>query len=598
MGTCCFHGDHEGWSCPTCAIQKSTKEAAREVARAQEASSAAMELALDRDRRERAREEAEAREEERRWQESQAAFEAEQREQQMERQHRAFEGSLARQDEIRADHLLSEALVLLEAQMPADAVRLLQKAAQLDPATPSIRIQFALAHHRSGDTDEAAKQFDAALRLAKVRPLDLEQSHNVALPAALEVGGASLLSRTANLLILDSANLLRFGLECPVPLDQLDGELRARVEAAREEERLEILRKAREREEAEAKRIAQQKEREERERAEVAARRKRAYEEEAAQAERQKQNQLFMRKALRISGLAIIGIFLIYWVIVAVSSMISSIHSAYLKSGIDWIKLDGGRFEMGDKQLSFTQPVHTVSIRPFEISKTEVTVKMYRRCVDDGACSDRNTGREGYVRYERENLERSEYCNFNSTDRDDHPMNCVDWGDAQAFSKWIGARLCSEAEWEYAARSCGKEQKYPWGDEEATCERAVMIGSSESCGRRGTWAVCSKQQGNSEQGVCDLAGNVREWIGDCFHWDYQGAPVDGSAWLANTCEDGVMARGGGGDFSSEALLSASRGDGWQMVDQGNGERSMGAIPPNHESTIRQPLIGFRLCRDE
>ncbi|OQC37378.1 MAG: Serine/threonine-protein kinase pkn1 [Deltaproteobacteria bacterium ADurb.Bin058] len=211
---------------------------------------------------------------------------------------------------------------------------------------------------------------------------------------------------------------------------------------------------------------------------------------------------------------------------------------------IKWVRITGGSFDMGSSGHGSEQPVHSVTVPTFEMSKTEVTVAQYRACVYAGACTAPDTG---------------DYCNWGQSDRGSHPINCVDWDQARAFASWAGARLPSEAEWEYAARSGGRDWKYPWGDGDATCERAVMDdGSGNGCGRGSTtWPVCSKPRGNTTQGLCDMAGNVREWVQDWYHDTYDGAPTDGSAWESPTGFDRV-ARGGSWEDYAVYVRAADR----------------------------------------
>ncbi len=213
-------------------------------------------------------------------------------------------------------------------------------------------------------------------------------------------------------------------------------------------------------------------------------------------------------------------------------------------TGIEWVRIPGGSFNMGSEDGdSDEMPVHIVMVPTFEMGKTQVTVDQYRACVDAGACTAPST---------------SEWCNWGQSDRGKHPINCVDWNQAQAFATWAGGRLPSEAEWEYAARSGGGDCKYPWGDEDATCERAVMNdGSGYGCGRDSTWPVCSKLKGNTTHGLCDMAGNVWEWVQDWYHYSYNGAPTDGLAWESPTGSDRVF-RGGSWNHGASLVRAAFR----------------------------------------
>ncbi len=252
---------------------------------------------------------------------------------------------------------------------------------------------------------------------------------------------------------------------------------------------------------------------------------------------------------------------------------------AQTTSAIKWVKIPGGSFMMGSQtgdaevgEESDEVPVHRVVIKPFQMAQSEVTVRQYKACVDAKACTPPDKGN---------------HCNWGVIGREDHPVNCVDWLQAKTFSEWVGGRLPSEAEWEYAARSAGKDQEYPWGNEEATCERAVMPrDGQDGCGKDSTWPVCSKPKGNTAQGLCDMAGNIREWTQDWWHDSYEGAPTDGSA-RENPSGESLQAR-------------VNRGGDWQRVGVMADFRLSPYLRSSHRNrdhyTYRFSDLGFRPVR--
>lgn len=232
------------------------------------------------------------------------------------------------------------------------------------------------------------------------------------------------------------------------------------------------------------------------------------------------------------------------------------------RENIRWVKIPGGTFSMGAEFMPWTRPVHQVRIKPFEMAKTLVTFKQYRTCVEAGACSELHVSNGTCLVRQGTGSSWGHGILPRNFQGDDQPAVCVDWHQAQAFSAWVGGRLPTEAEWEYAARSAGKDQEYPWGDEKADCSRAVMADHGAGCGRFSTWPVCSKPQGSTKQGLCDMAGNVWEWTKDWFNTSYEGAPADGSAWENPTGTAARVGRGGSWRHDSEwGVRAANRGFG-------------------------------------
>ena len=170
-------------------------------------------------------------------------------------------------------------------------------------------------------------------------------------------------------------------------------------------------------------------------------------------------------------------------------------------------RIPGGCFTMGsDGSLSNRdeRPSHRVCLSPFWMDRTEVTVAQYEKCVRAHKCVAPAT----YF--------QQATCNWKAPNRRNHPVNCVSWVNAKNYCRWAGKRLPTEAEWEYAAR--GKDGRiFPWGNEVATCARAVIndIGRV-GCGRKTTWPVAHKPLDRSPFGVMDMLGNVSEWTQDCY----------------------------------------------------------------------------------
>ena len=183
------------------------------------------------------------------------------------------------------------------------------------------------------------------------------------------------------------------------------------------------------------------------------------------------------------------------------------------------VQVPGGRFFMGcnekvDKECNDDEkPGRTVSVKTFFIDRTEVTVEAYTECVKAGECSDYHlTGIEwkDVPGWNDKLFTKSEHCNLGKRGRKKHPINCVDWNQASEFCAWKGKRLPTEAEWEKAARGTDG-RKYPWGNQQVTCDYAILNDGGDGCGRISTWPVGSKPAGKSPYGALDMVGNVWEW---------------------------------------------------------------------------------------
>ncbi|CAE6741596.1 Hercynine oxygenase [Paraburkholderia haematera] len=223
------------------------------------------------------------------------------------------------------------------------------------------------------------------------------------------------------------------------------------------------------------------------------------------------------------------------------------------------IALPAGAFSMGSNSDDPSEkPVHHVTIgAPFAIGKYGVTVEQWNACVTANACQkltpDSNTNKAA-------------------------PARDLSWDDAQQYVKWLSKttgkpyRLPTEAEWEYADRG-GTTTAYWWGDQmrkgNANCKDCGDPWHKEGPEAAGSFAP-------NPVGLYDMNGSVWEWVADCWHNSYQGAPADGHAWDSPGCDMRVI-RGGSWREGGSYMLSATRF--------------------KYSSSVRQSQDGFRVVKD-
>jgi formylglycine-generating enzyme required for sulfatase activity len=211
----------------------------------------------------------------------------------------------------------------------------------------------------------------------------------------------------------------------------------------------------------------------------------------------------------------------------------------------EMVVVPAGKFIMGSRDNEGGHdtegPQHEVSFaNPFAASKFEITFDDWGACIDYGDCpqvSDRNWG------------------------RGTRPVINVSWDDAQRYVAWLSRmtgrpyRLLTEAEWEYAARA-GTTTLYSFGDDAATLNDH---GWNKDSSQGMTYPVGAKKP--NAFGLYDVHGNANEWVEDCVHLNYHGAPTDGSAWTADGDCNARISRGGSWNDGADASRSAARGRG-------------------------------------
>ncbi len=205
----------------------------------------------------------------------------------------------------------------------------------------------------------------------------------------------------------------------------------------------------------------------------------------------------------------------------------------------DVVVIGPGEFSMGSDDFETEKPVHrAVVAKHFALGRTEVTLAQWDACVADGGCSSRPSDQ--------------------GRGRTDLPVGEVSWRDAVAYVDWLtrasgqAYRLPTEAEWEYAARA-GSTTAFWWGG-----DPGAGLANCRGCGGDGgrqTLAVGSYPA--NPFGLVDTAGNVAEWVEDCWTDSYRAAPAGAVTRATGACKQRIL-RGGSFDAGPRYVRSSSR----------------------------------------
>lgn len=242
------------------------------------------------------------------------------------------------------------------------------------------------------------------------------------------------------------------------------------------------------------------------------------------------------------------------------------------KDRVTMIYIPGGDFTMGSTNGEVDEsPPHLVQVEGFWLDRFEVTNAAFQQFVQEtGYRTDAEKAGWGSLWRDRQwnRVDGLDWRHPSNPSQGlsammDHPVVQVSWNDAQAFCRWAGGRLPSEAEWEFAARG-SQGRTYPWGNQYDSSRLNAASGGTVPVGRYET--------GKSACGAYDLAGNVWEWVNDWYQDDYYGTSPRVNPSGPNT-----------------GTHKGLRGGAWDLTGGDSRSTDRGALPPDG----RGDTVGFR-----
>jgi len=210
------------------------------------------------------------------------------------------------------------------------------------------------------------------------------------------------------------------------------------------------------------------------------------------------------------------------------------------RDGAPMLLVPAGEFMMGSNSGDADEkPAHRVSLDAFYMDKYELTTSRYAKFLQE-------TGRKEPYKWNEASL----------VSDGDRPVIGVTWHDADAYCRWAGKRLPTEAEWEKAARGTDG-RKYPWGNEEPSGRQANFDKSTSTWSYSILAAVGSYEDGASPYGIHDLAGNAWEWVADWYDEKYYAGSPERNPKGPTNGEKRVL-RGGSWRMPAAILRSTFR----------------------------------------